>query len=240
MYVLLCLPLLIFTTVSPCVAQTSEEEPREEAQFRAEVEVAMPLYQNLELTFGGDFRLGQRAAENRFLRGEFGLLYRQPVGAFLTLVPRYRYRATQEFNGANEKENRLSFDAVVSFPLKRFHVIDNNLFEYRLRSSGNSTRYRNRLRISHTVNIARARFDLFASDEVYYEWKERAWTRNRFKVGIAKDISERASYELYYMRQNDGFSRPGDLHVVGIEFEIEIKKPARQVEPKLPPGEVVR
>lgn len=74
------------------------------------------------------------------------------------------------------------------------------------------------------MTVGKTSIDLFASDEVYYEWEDRAWTRNRFKIGFGKEINERAGYEIYFMRQNDEFSRPGDLHVFGIEFEIETKK----------------
>ncbi|MDQ3256513.1 MAG: DUF2490 domain-containing protein [Acidobacteriota bacterium] len=219
-----CLVLTFFCCVATTRAQSAGEELRKETQFRTEVEVAMPLYKNFEFVFGGDFRFGQVAEENRFVRGEVGFLYKQKIGKFLTLVPRYRYRATQEFNGASENENRLSFDGVVGFTMNRFNITDNNLFEYRIRSSGNTTRFRNRLKVSHPISIADSEFALFASDEIYYEWEERAWTRNRFKVGVTKDITAQSSYELYYMRQNDGFSRPGDLHVFGIEFEIGLKR----------------
>jgi hypothetical protein len=118
----------------------------------------------------------------------------------------------------------LSADGIVNFKIRKFEITDNNLFEFRFRRSGNSQRYRNRLKISHPVRIGETKIDLFASDEVYYEWDERAWTRNRFKVGFGKDLGKRGGYEIYYMRQNDGFSRPGDLHVFGIEFEFETKK----------------
>jgi len=207
----------------PVFSQAKDDEQRNDNQFRGEVEVAVPIYKELYLTFGGDLRFGQ-VAENRFIRGEAGFLYKQKISNFFTVVPRYRYRAEQLFNGASTTENRLSADGIVHFKIRKLAIVDNNLFEFRFRRSGNSQRYRNRLKVSHPVTIGKTSIDLFASDEVYYEWEERAWTRNRFKVGFGKEINERAGYEIYYMRQNDGFSRPGDLHVFGIEFEIEMKK----------------
>ena len=214
--------LLLFFTF-PIFSQAKNDELRNDNQFRGEVEVAVPIYKELYLTLGSDLRLGQ-VTENRFVRGEAGFLYKQKIGKYFTIVPRYRYRAEQLFNGASETENRLSTDGIVNFNIRKFSIIDNNLFEFRFRRSGNSQRYRNRLKVSHPVNIGETGIYLFVSDEVYYEWKDLAWTRNRFKVGFSKEINERAGYEIYYMRQNDGFSRPGDLHVFGIEFEIETKK----------------
>jgi len=115
-------------------------------------------------------------------------------------------------------------DGVINLKIRKFKITDNNLFEFRFRRSGNSQRYRNRLKVSHPVKMGETKIELFASDEVYYEWEERAWTRNRFKIGFGKDVGESGGYEIYYMRQNDGFTRPGDLHVFGIEFEFETKK----------------
>ncbi|MDQ3751173.1 MAG: DUF2490 domain-containing protein [Acidobacteriota bacterium] len=214
--------LLLFFTF-PIFSQAKDDEPRNDNQFRGEVEVAVPIYKELYLTLGSDLRLGQ-VAENRFVRSEAGFLYKQKIGKYFTVMPRYRYRAEQLFNGASETENRLSADGIASFKIQKFAITDNNLFEFRFRRSGNSQRYRNRLKVLHPVTVGKTSIDLFASDEVYYEWEERAWTRNRFKVGFGKEINERAGYEIYYMRQDDGFSRPGDLHVFGIEFEIETKK----------------
>ncbi len=214
--------LLLFFTFS-IFSQAKNDELRNDNQFRGEVEVAVPIYKELYLTLGSDLRLGQ-VAENRFVRGEAGFLYKQKIGKYFTVMPRYRYRAEQLFNGASETENRLSADGIASFKIQKFAITDNNLFEFRFRRSGNSQRYRNRLKVLHPVTVGKTSIDLFASDEVYYEWKERAWTRNRFKVGFGKEINERAGYEIYYLRQNDGFSRPGNLHVFGIEFEIEAKK----------------
>lgn len=219
------LPFLffLFFSIFPVFPQTSIEEPRTDNQLRGEIDVAVPLVKDLFLTVAGDLRVGQFKS-NRFVRGEFGFLYKQKIGKYLTVVPRYRYRAEQTFDGAASTENRLSADGVVNFKIRKFEITDNNLFEFRFRRSGNSQRYRNRLKISHPLTVGKMNIDLFASDEVYYEWEKRAWTRNRFKVGFGKDLGTRGGYEVYYMRQNDGFSRPGDLHVVGIEFEFETKK----------------
>ena len=161
--------LLSFHTF-PIFSQAEDNEPRTDNQFRDGVEVAVPIYKELYLTLSGDLRLGQ-VAENRFARGEAGFLYKQKIGKYFTVVPRYRYRAEQSFNGASETENRLSADGIVSFKIRKFAIADNNLFEFRFRRSGNSQRYRNRLKVSHPVTVGKTSIDLFASDEVYTNGK---------------------------------------------------------------------
>jgi hypothetical protein len=214
--------LLLFFSFSAS-PQTQIDEPRDDNQFRGEVEVAVPIIRDLFLTIGSDLRLGQ-VDENRFVRFEAGFLYKQKINKYFTVVPRYRYRIEQLFSGASTTENRLSADGIVNFKIRKFEITDNNLFEFRFRRSGNSQRYIKRLKVSRPVKFGKKEIHLFASNEIYYEWEESAWTRNRFKIGFGKDLSERAGYEIYYMRQNDGFSRPGDLHIVGIEFDFETKK----------------
>lgn len=132
----------------PVFSQAKDDEQRNDNQFRGEVEVAVPIYKELYLTLGGNLRFGQ-VAENRFVRGEAGFLYKHKIGKYFTVVPRYRYRAERLFNGASETENRLSADGIVSFKIQKFAITDNNLFEFRFRRSGNSQRYRNRLKVSH-------------------------------------------------------------------------------------------
>jgi hypothetical protein len=103
----------LFSTF-PVFSQIEDDEPREDIQFRGEVEVAVPIYNGLYLTLGGDLRLGQ-VAENCFARGEAGFLYKQRIGKYLTVVPRFRYRAEQLFGGTSTTENRLSADGIVYF-----------------------------------------------------------------------------------------------------------------------------
>ncbi|MGI8996888.1 MAG: DUF2490 domain-containing protein [Pyrinomonadaceae bacterium] len=203
-------------------AQSRPRVPREDTQSRPEVELAIPLYRGLELLLGGDLRAG-RVVDARFLRGDVGVSYSYKPSKHVTLRPFYTYRALQEFTGPNENENRFSFEGKASVPFSRFVISDVNLFERRLRSSGNSTRYRNLLKVELPVKFGSAVMELFISDEVYYEWKDNAWTRNRFRIGADKKFGQRVETALFYMRQNDGFSRPGDIHIVGIETEINFR-----------------
>lgn len=219
--VFLLIFLCQFFFALPIFSQTTNKD--KDNQFRPEVEVEVPLYKQLYLTFDSDLRLGQ-FEKTRFARPGAGLVYKQKVGRFVSIEPGYRYRYLQEFNGKSETENILFVNGKVKFNVRQFKISQSNLFEYRFRRSGDAPRYRPSLKISHPVTVGKTKIDLFVSDEVYYEWKDRAWTRNRFKIGFSKNIGERASYEIYYMRQNDSYSRPGDLHVLGIKLKIETKR----------------
>lgn len=46
------------------------------------------------------------------------------------------------------------------------------------------------------------------------------WVRNRFSVGGSRAINKRLAFDLYYMRQNDGRARPGDLNIIGTVLRV--------------------
>ena len=48
--------------------------------------------------------------------------------------------------------------------------------------------------------------------------------RNRFSVGVIKEFNKQLAGELFYLRQNDGRARPGNLHVIGTTLRIRLRK----------------
>jgi hypothetical protein len=41
-------------------------------------------------------------------------------------------------------------------------------------------------------------------------------------VGVDKPLSKRLLLEIYYLRQNDGMSLPGDFHVIGATLHVSL------------------
>jgi len=48
------------------------------------------------------------------------------------------------------------------------------------------------------------------------------WVRNRFASGIIKPLNKNITLELYYLRQNDGRTLPGDIHAIGTTWRIRL------------------
>jgi hypothetical protein len=107
-------------------------------------------------------------------------------------------------------------------PLGKYTLSDRNQFERRLRAAGDSTRYRNRIQIEHPLKVGKTSVQLFASEEVFYDWSVDDWVRNRFAVGVSRKFNQHFTGDLYYMRQNDGRSRPGDLNIIGVTYRIRL------------------
>jgi hypothetical protein len=109
------------------------------------------------------------------------------------------------------------------FNVEKFRLSDRNLFERRFRNPGSvSTRYRNRLQIEHPVGPSKRGFSLYVADEVFYDWSIDRWVRNRFTVGGTKVLNKHLTQDVYYLRQNDGVSTPGDLNVIGTTLRIKL------------------
>ena len=70
--------------------------------------------------------------------------------------------------------------------------------------------------------IGEFKFKPFVADEVWYVGDASAWTRNRLSVGVIKEFNSRFTAELFYLRQNDGRARPGNLNVIGTLLRVKL------------------
>jgi hypothetical protein len=200
-------------------AQTSA--PEEDTQNWNEIQVAFPVSNKLDINLFGQLRFGSNFRDfvDEHIGAGIGFTYKPKK--YLQFAPSYTYIVNRPSPNTNAIENRLSLPATIISP--KFHgftISNRNLLERRLRKPVNSWRYRNRLQIERTFKPKNFEFRLFASDEVFYDFRARSWVRNRFTIGVGKPISKQLSFDVYYLRQNDGRSRPGGLHVVGTGLKV--------------------
>ncbi|MEO7674195.1 MAG: DUF2490 domain-containing protein, partial [Pyrinomonadaceae bacterium] len=117
----------------------------------------------------------------------------------------------------------LNLRAVYKFPVKSFGLSHRSWFEYRIRGVGNTWRYRPSLTFDQDIPkklVPKAKF--YITEEIFYDSATSKFSRNRFTAGITKALSKQLSLDLYFMRQNDGFSHPGDLNVIGTSWKIKL------------------
>lgn len=210
--------VLIFFLVAGLAARAFAQAPKSDVQSWNEVQISTPICERVDLIFYGQLRIGRNISH--FVDERIGGMLAFKVGQHLTLSPGYLYIATQPVAGKKGYENRPSFAATLRFSLGKLVITDRNLFERRLRRPADSTRYRNRLQLEHPIGMAKLR--AFVSDEVFYDWSAGDWVRNRFAIGVNRGLGGGASLDLYYLRQNDGRSRPGNLHVLGTALKIRL------------------
>ena len=201
----------------------STSSQRNDTQIWNDTQLAIAINKRVDLILLGGLHLGRNVSRPVNERIAFSFSFK--VGKCLTLAPSYLYIATQPLKNQEGFENRLAFAATVRGPLGGgFILSDRNLFERRIRHPQvNATRYRNRLQIEHSFKIGSTRLNGFMSDEILYDWSVNAWVRNRFAIGVGKTFNEHFTGELYYLRQNDSHTKPGDLNVIGTTLHFRLK-----------------
>ena|SRR5687768_3118833 len=215
--ILLVSSILVATTA---VGQATTP-PKTDVQEWNDVQITAPVTKNIDFNILGTIRIGRdisRAVDERI-----GVGFTVRAGKYLSFAPSYVHIGMQPFERRKLWESRLSFATTLRFQTGKFRLSDRNQFERRYRHPGiPSTRYRNRFQVEHPIGRDTIKLSLFASDEVFYDWSVDRWVRNRFTAGVSKVLNSNLTLDVYYLRQNDGLSRPGDLHVIGTTWRIRM------------------
>jgi hypothetical protein len=201
--------------------------PRDDQQFWNETQFIKPLAKNKDLIVIGVLRIGrewQRPVDERI---GAGLAFK--LNKYLTLQPTYFYVDQQPYAGFRIREHRLIMNATGKVTLGKFTFTDRNLYERRVRHvTRDFTVYRNRLQVDHPAQIGSFKFKPFVADEIWYSTQSGSagdfgWFRNRISAGIIKQFSDRFNAEFFYLRQDDGKARPGNVHALGTLFRVYLK-----------------
>jgi Protein of unknown function (DUF2490) len=218
---LVCLSIALLLSVTTICGQSKDQ--RSDTQAWNDTQVAFALNKQVDFTLLGTLRLGREVSRPVDERIGFGFTFK--AGKYLTFTPSYLYIGTQPLKNQKAYENRLTFAATLRVPIGAgFTLSDRNQFEHRYRHPQiDATRYRNRLQIEHPFKIGATKFNAFVSDEIFYDWSIGAWVRNRAAIGAGHTFNPHFTGEVYYLRQNDSHSRPGDLNVIGTTLRFRIR-----------------
>jgi len=205
--------------IAPTVAQS--RVPENDTQSWNDVQFTVPMTRKVDFVLLGTLRLGDNLTTPVDERFGFGFNYK--LNKYVTLNESTFGREARPPNGRREHELRLTFGATLQKPFGKFTLSDRNWFEHRWREPQvDAWRYRNRVRLEHPFQINKHKFNWFISDEVFYDWSVNDWVRNRAAIGANHAFNKHFTLELYYMRQNDGRSRPGDLHIIGTLWRFKL------------------
>ena len=212
-------PFVLAILASLASAQTAPSQT--DTQNWNDVQLSVPLGKPVDFVLQGTLRNGRNIT--RPVDERIGIGFTFKIGKYLTVFPNYMHIDMQPFEGRRVFEERLAVATTVKFPVGKFLISDRNTFERRLRSpSVDATRYRNRVQVEHPIGSKEKQVSSFASDEVFYDWSVNDWVRNRFAVGVSKVVNKHFTLDLWYMRQNDGRSVPGDLNIIGSTWRFRM------------------
>ena len=196
-------------------------EGREDNQSWNDVQLTVPMSKYVDFYTAITARFGKNVTRVNDSRFGIGFIFKP--NKYWTIQPYYLNIEMRNSRGRFREENRLNLRVGFRFPFKSFGLTHRSLFEYRMRRPQNSWRYRPSLTFDKDLPknfIPKAKF--FVTEEVFYESLLKEFSRNRFTVGITKTLTKKLTLDVYYMRQNDGFSRPGDLNVIGTTWRVRL------------------
>lgn len=202
------------------LAQTPNP-PRNDVQVWNEVQLAVPLTPKMDFVLIGILRFGRNVTRPVNERIGGGVSFK--LGKYITLLPFYLHVASQPTKDNHSTEDRITLEATIRFPAGRFTISDRNRLEFHIHNPRpNFTQFRNRLQIEHPLKLGKAEFEGFVADEVFYDSIAAAWIRNRVYLGIIRKVNQHFTVELYYVRQNDSHSHPGDIQAIGTTFKFHL------------------
>lgn len=194
---------------------------QDDIQLWNEVQLTVPISKHFDFYTAGNLRFGKNVTRPNDGRYAVGFIYKP--NKTWSFQPFYWFIDARNSRSQFKAEHRLNLRVGYHFPIKSFGLAHRSTFEYRLRQPQNSFRYRPSLTFDKDIPkniIPKAKY--YLTEEIFYDSLLKRFSRNRITVGITKTLTKKLSLDLYFMRQNDGFSRPGDLSVIGINWKIKL------------------
>ncbi len=191
----------------------------EDTQSWNELQVSIPLAERVDLLLLSTARVGRNIRS--LVEGRIGAGLNFHLTRAMSFSPTYQHIETRDSAGRFRTEHRVSLRGTFKFPTKGFGLSHRSIIELRYRAAGNSWRYRPSVTFEkelprHLLGQAK----LFLTEEPFYVSTTKRFARNRFSVGVSKQINKHLTLDVYYLRQSDGFSHPGDLNVIGTSWKV--------------------
>lgn len=200
-------------------AQTPPLVAQDDVQSWNDVQLTVPMSKHFDFWTMVTMRFGKNISRLNDGRYAIGFIYK--LSKSWTFHPFFWSIRMRNSRGQFRPESRFNLRIGYKFPIKSFGLSHRSWLEYRIRGVGNSWRYRPSLTFEKDLKFL-PKTRIYANEEVFYDSSLDKFSRNRFTLGITRTLSKKLSLDLYYMRQNDGFSRPGDLHVIGTSWKIKL------------------
>jgi hypothetical protein len=195
--------------------------PETDNQSWNDLQLTVPMTKKVDFTTQVTLRLGDNVTQTADQRWGIGFVFK--LNKYLSFNPSYFHREARPPNGRHESEDRGTLGATLRIPAGKFTISDRSLFERRWREPQvEAWRYRNRLQVEHPFKINKKPFTWFVSGEAFYDWSLHVWPRDRFSGGVSHPFNKHLTLELYYTRQNDSHTRPGDLNIIWSTWRVKL------------------
>jgi len=193
----------------------------EDIQSWNDIQLTVPMNKAFDFYTAITMRFGKNVT--RLNDGRYAIGFAWKPTKTLSIMPFYWNIQARNQRSQFKQEHRLAVRITYRFPFKSFGLTNRSQFEKRMRPPANSWRYRSMFTFEKNLPktlIPAAKF--FIADEFFYDSATGKWSRNRFSAGISKTLSKKLSVDVSYMRQNDGYSHPGDLNTIWAAWRVKL------------------
>jgi hypothetical protein len=188
-------------------------------QLWSELDVIAPLGSNTTITAVGQLRLSESLSNPIFTA--LGADLNHKVGEEWTLGLGYRHELTPDREGEDIKITQVArVFAIWTRRFGRSTVIVRTRVENILNATSNPWRVRVRGEYRWATPEQRFVSYLYTNDEVFYEFNNSQFFRNRFQAGVNLVLGKRTGLRVYYQRQDSKEQTPGAINALGLQMAI--------------------
>jgi hypothetical protein len=205
----------------PLAAWAGTGEP--DTQLWTELDVTGPLTTNTTITGVARLRLSESLPNPTLASPGVNLNYK--AGAW-TVSAGYQYNATAKHEPETVGGKTITISQVALLMGSRAWRFGRNTLGLRLRLDdtidASSNPYRARVRLEYRWATEGLRWVsyLFTNDEVFYEFQDAKWFRNRLRAGANLKLTEHTDLLVFYQRQDSNNSTPGAINALGLTADI--------------------
>lgn len=172
-----------------------------------------------KMTLEEEFRWEDDAGDLYYQHYDAGFVYSLNKNLDLGI----NYRQVYEKKGDKFKEeNRPHVNATLKWDLWGFRFEDRNRLQYRhFDYQSDLWQYRNKFALKFPWKFAKFEIQPYLADEIFLDFRNKAFSRNRFYVGLGMSFTKNLKGEIYYLLQS---SRSGnawtDANVLGTKLKL--------------------
>ncbi len=170
------------------------------------------------VTFEEEFRLGDDGGNLYHHHSDIGLVYKG-LADWIDVGANFR-KVYEDAGDTWQEENRPHINITLKGKLGDIAVSTRSRFEYRDREEKEDIwRYRNKVTFKLPGELTKLKLKPYLAEEVYINFNEEGYVRNRFYSGVAFNITKNVKADIYYLWQSSRAS-PGrdDLHALGTKL----------------------
>lgn len=177
------------------------------------------INEKFKISLEEEFRWGDNAGELYYHHYEPGLTYK--VNSHLDLALKYR-QIYDKKNSKFKQENQPNLNATLKWDFLGCSMDDRSRLEYRhFNYQPDSWLYRNKFTVRLPWKFTKFGIQPYLSDEIFVNFYNTAFTRNRFYAGFSFNLIKNLKAEIYYLLQSTKSSYAWtDANVFGTSLKI--------------------